>query len=104
MTDDLVYAMNELNFNSLSDSSPFFVTHFPLFQFKYEKTLQDNFKALAKSNIWNYRHSNKMYDSIVSDERHIIAEWRSICFVQIFEDCMKQKQRSWRIGSGSVEI
>ena len=86
MADDLVYAMNEFSINSPSGLSPFFATHFPQFQFNYEKTPQDNFKALAKSRNWSYRNPNKMYRSTASGERHTIAEWRSICFVQIFED------------------
>lgn len=86
MADDLVYAMNEFSINSPSDLSSFFATHFSQFQFNYEKTLQDNFKTLIKSKNWSYRNLNKMYRSTVSGERHTIAEWRSICFVQIFED------------------
>ena len=85
MADDLVYAMNEFSINS-PGLSPFFATHFPQFQFNYEKTLQDNFKALVKSKNWSYQNPNKMYRSTASGERHTIAEWRSICFVQIFED------------------
>lgn len=86
MADDLAYAMNGLSINSPSGPNPFFVTHFPQFQFNSERTLQNNFKALAKSNNWSSRNPKKMYRSTASGEQHTIAEWKSICFVEIFEN------------------
>ncbi len=104
MTNNLAYVMNELSINNLFESSSFFVTHFSLFQFKYEKTLQDNFKTLTNRiiEIIDIRTrciialSTTNDISLQSDDRYVLCKYSKIC--------MKQKQRSWRINNDFVKM